>query len=286
MRSFLKIVMISAVVLAVFDACQAISSFKNEGKVVAKVGKHRLTESEVKAYIPEGVSSEDSLQLAMQYINTWASDRIFSDVAEEQLSKAEKDVTVELEDYRKALLKYRYEQRYINERLDTSITEGEIEEYYQQHKEDFKTDVPLVKARFLRISSDSPNIEIIKKKMSSADLLEQAKADSLAYTSADKYTDYGMRWIDMLELAKDFGTDYGSLLSKMKKSFIEESDEYGKKNIAYISEYIRAGEIAPVEYCSARIRDILIGVRKHRLVSTLEQDLLDDAREKGRFIIY
>ena len=40
------------------------------------------------------------------------------------------------------------------------------------------------------------------------------------------------------------------------------------------------------EYCEADIKSILIGVRRHRLVSTLEQDLLEDAREKGRFVIY
>ena len=36
--------------------------------VVARVGEHRLMRSELAEYIPAGVSSEDSLGLAQQYI--------------------------------------------------------------------------------------------------------------------------------------------------------------------------------------------------------------------------
>ena len=88
------------------------------GEVVASVGRARLYRGDLNKALPSGLSAEDSTRLAHQYINTWASDIIFLDVAEKQLTKEELDVTKELDDYRKSLLKYRYEQRYINDRLD------------------------------------------------------------------------------------------------------------------------------------------------------------------------
>ena len=45
--------------------------------------------------------------------------------------KAKKGVDKELEAYRRSLLRYRYEQRYINDRLDTLITPAQLEEYYK-----------------------------------------------------------------------------------------------------------------------------------------------------------
>lgn len=278
--------MIISVVLPALVSCKAISSLSNDGAVVARVGKNKLTLSEVRQYLPEGTTPEDSTKIVLQYINLWASEQIFSDIVENQLTKAEKDVSAELEEYRMSLLKYRYEQRYINERLDTSLTDKEIEDYYIEHTEDFVAEFPVVKARFMRITADSPNLELIKQRMSSKDIKDIMEADSLAYSSADKYTDYNSRWIDMVELAKDFGTDYGSLLSMMDKSFIQTKDEYGKINVAYISEYIKVGETLPLEFCTPAIKNILIGVRKNKLVSDLERNLLDDAREKGKFIIY
>ena len=252
---------------------------------MAKVGRHRLYKSELDKVIPSSASPEDSMALALQYINTWASDLVFLDVAESHLSKSDKDVSMELEDYRRSLLKYRYEQKYVNERLDTAVLENEIQAYYEQHKEHFMLDVPIVKVRYMRISSDSPNMSLIKKKMSSEDVADMVEADSLAYFSADIYTDYGGKWVDMVSLAKNFGTDYGTLLSKARSSCIEMEGEGGKINFAYIADFVSAGNVAPVEYCHAHIKDIIISMRKQALISGLERDLLEDALAKGKFEI-
>ena len=221
--------MVVALLGAAVLSCDRIQSIIHDGEVVARVGKHKLYSSELNAYIPNGISAEDSTKLALQYINTWASDLLFLDVAESELSKEEKDVSVELEDYRRSLLKYRYEQNFVNQRLDTAITAAQIERYYDSHKDNFQLTVPIVKARFLNISSDSPSLSVLKAKMSSEDPEDLAEADSIAYSAAMRYTDYGGGWVDAVTLSREFGKDYGQLLSSKKKGFIEEDD--GKGNL-------------------------------------------------------
>lgn len=289
MKGWILSLTVLMVALPVFSSCKAISSlFDDDRKVVAKVGQHKLSHSDIAALVPKGTSHEDSMKIVMQYINSWASDLVYADIAEAQLSKKEKDVSREVEEYRKALLKYRYEQRYVNERLDTSVTREELQEYYDSHKQKFVADMPLVKAHFMRISADSPSIEPIKKNITSDNIDDMAYVDSLAYSSADRYTDYGGKWISMKTLARDFGQeDWSGLLSKMRNSFIQVRDtDYDKLDIAYISDFVRAGDPLPLEYCEAEIRGILIGIRRHELVTGLEQDLLEDARAKGKFVIY
>lgn len=287
MRSWIPSALAVVIALPSVMSCKAVSSIIDDGKVIAKVGRHKLVRNEVATLVPPGTSPEDSMRLVMQYINSWASDLVFADIAESQLSKQEKDVSMELEEYRKALLKYRYEQRYVNERLDTAVSGAEVEAYYDAHKQDFIAEVPVVKARFMRISADSPHIETIKKKMASDDIDDIVEADSLASSSADKYTAYGDRWVPITEVARDFGKDYESLLSLMRNSFIQVRDtDYDKVNVAYIQDFIDAGNPFPVEYCESEIKGILVGIRRHRLVTSLEQDLLEDAREKGKFVIY
>ena len=103
-------------------SCNAISSLIHDDQVVAKVGDNKLYKSEVEGFIPNMIPASDSVRLAEQYINSWAMDLLYLDVAEKELSKSELDVATELESFRRSLLKYRYEQRYINDRLDTLVT--------------------------------------------------------------------------------------------------------------------------------------------------------------------
>jgi hypothetical protein len=254
--------------------------------VVAEVGTERLYRSDIDAVVPKGLPQEDSIRLVRQYINAWASDRVYMAIAEQQLSKSEKDVTRELEDYRKSLLKYRYEQLYVNERLDTAVSDDKVEEYYEAHKEAFKLERPLVKARFLRIHTDSPMLENIRKKMSSSDANDLVEADSLAFSSAMMFTTWNDQWQDVIVLARELGVAYDSVLGMMNKGWVRQDDTTGVTNLAYVSEVLRSGEYAPVDYSAPRIKDIIISTRKQALISALEQDLLDDARENGQFVIY
>lgn len=275
-----------AVAIAALPSCKAISSLIHDGEVVARLGNHKLYRSELDDVIPKGASPEDSVNLANNYINSWVKDKAFVDIAQQRLSKEEKDVSKELEAYRQSLLRYRYEQRYINERLDTTVSRKQIDEYYESHQESFKLERPIMKARFLNISQDSPNLQKIKKLMSSEKVEDVLAADSVAFNSTQRYHDYSGEWIDAVKLAVEFGVDYVQMLSKRNGQFIEIPDENGNVSVAYIVDYIKAGETAPVDYCEDRIRDIIISGRKHELLTGLERDLIEDAKVKENFVIY
>ena len=254
--------------------------------VVARVGEHRLMRSELAAYIPAGVSSEDSLALAQSYIKSWAEELIFLDMAEKHLSAEEKDVTKDLEDYRRTLLKYRYEERYINERLDTLISDEAVRNYYREHMDKFLVDRPLLKVRYMVIPADSRSLKTIKELMSSDDAMDAIAADSLAFTAALRYVDSSDSWMDAILLARDLGTDEVSMMSALRNRTIEFKGDDGLLRVAYVVDMVQKGSPAPLDYCEERIKDILLSARKHELVGGLERDLLNDALAKGKFVIY
>ena len=282
----IRLIAAMLIVLPALSSCKAISSFFRGDEVVAEVGSEKLYRSEIDQILPKGIAPEDSTRLAMQYIATWASDLVYISIAEEQLSKSEKDVTKELEDYRKSLLKYRYEQLYVNERLHTSVTDDQVQEYYEAHRDKFILARPVMKARYLAIFSDSPAKEQIKKRMSSSELDMLVEAESLAFSAAHKYTGWNDEWIDASVLAREFDMDYAAMLALQKGSWIEKDGDDGLSRIAFLSEVVGEGELAPVEYAAQNIRDMIISSRKQKLITTLEQDLLKDARDNGKFVIY
>ena len=280
------------IALAAVSACQMVHRVSDTAAelfgdaVVARVGEHRLMRSELAAYIPAGVSSEDSLALAQSYIKSWAEELIFLDMAEKHLSDEEKDVTKDLEDYRRTLLKYRYEERYINDRLDTLISDEEVRNYYREHMDKFLVERPLLKARYMIIPADSRSLKTIKELMSSDDAMDAIAADSLAFTAALRYVDSSDAWMDAILLARDLGTDEASMMKALRNRTIEFKGDDGLLRVAYVVDMVQKGSPAPLDYCEERIKDILLSARKHELVGGLERDLLNDALAKGKFVIY
>ena len=286
MKRIAYIVVIFGIVLPMFASCKAISEFFDSGEIVAEAGSAKLKRMDLDKVIPSGMNPEDSTRLARQYINMWALDQIFLERAEEQLSKVEMDVTQELETYRRSLLKFRYEQLYINERLDTMVTDDEVERYYEAHKDRFVLQRPVVKARFISISEDSPMLKTIRKKMSSDKAEDIMEADSLAFSSAYKFSTWNDEWIDASTLAKEFGHESASILASMKSGWLERTDTTGVSNIAYVSEITPKGSMSPIEYSTPFIKDMIISARKQNLITSLERDLLEDARVNGQFVIF
>jgi hypothetical protein len=280
------VIIILGIVLSALTSCRAISSLLHDDEVVAEVNGVKLYRAELDAVIPNGISAADSAALALKYIDTWASDHVYLKIAEQQLSKSEKDVTKELEDYRKSLLKYRYEQLYVNERLDTTVTDEMVDEYYEAHADKFVLQRPIVRARYLNILADSPVLKQLRKMMKSSEPNDLVEADSLAYSSALKFMTWNNDWVDAALLAGEFGTDYNSMLASMSGGWIEQKDTTGYLKLAYIPEMIGRGRQAPVDYCAPMIKDMIISARKQALISGLERDLLEDARENGNFTIY
>ena len=273
-------------ILFLLTGCQAIQSFIHDDKVVARVGKHKLYESEVNAYIPSGVSIADSTNLALQYINTWATDIIFSDMAQSQLSKTERDITAELEAYKRELLRFRYEQRFIGDRLDTLVTEDQMLDFYEKHKNLFTLDRPILKVRFVDILKNMDKKDQIIRLMSSNKPKDMDEVEGLANKYAIKYFDKSYEWMDAAVLAREFGTDYGHMLAKMNQSYIRmESEDAADIKVAYVREIRRSG-VAPFDFCTDRIREYILSGRKHDLLVALEQSLLKGASDDGQFVIY
>ena len=271
---------------AALSSCNMVSSLKHDDKVVAKAGKQRLYLSELNKYIPDGVSAEDSLNLAYRYINSWATEILYTKTAENELSKSEKDVTKELEEYRRTLLKYRFEQRYINQRLDTLITQQQLLKYYEDHKSSYILPRPILKVRYVDIMKDSPNKGEILARLSCTGGEDLMVLDSLAYVSALRYFDKTGEWVDAGVLAREFGIDYATMMAQLHNGFIQQtSDDSGDIKAMFVFD-LRSEGVAPIEYCASSIRENILSERKRDLLKKLEQDLLTNALDHKDFVIY
>lgn len=286
MRRVLKIIPLLLACVLLASGCDLVQSLIHDDEVIAKVGKHKLYRSELNGILPQGISSADSTNLTLQYINSWAEEQLYCDMAMAQLSKAERDVSAELEAYRRTLLRYRYEQRFINDRLDTLVTETQMMDFYEANQNLFVLERPILKFRYIDIYKTAGMKDKLIAKMSSNKAKDVMEMDSLAREHAIRYIDSSTTWVDAIDLAREFGIDYGTMLSLMNQSHIVlESKDAADIKVAYIREIRRSG-VAPLEFCTERIREYILSGRKRELLIALEQSLLQQASDKGDFVIY
>ena len=248
------------------------------GDKVAQIGRAALYKTDIEKVVPKGISAADSANLARQYIDSWAIKQLMLQKAEEQLPKGDKDVAQLLEDYRTQLLVFRYENKYREERLDTLVSDKEMEEYYNTHIYSFVGKNGVFKGRLVKMQNSSPNLQVMRKLAKERDIEKLEALEQLAYNSAYKYSDYNNGWVDLNIVAKEVGVTLEDLQQVLKKEKLAaEIKDTVYTNVLQILEYIPAGETTPLEYNSAKIKEIIISRRKQELLSNLQRDILQDA---------
>jgi len=273
------------VLITSFVSCDTEEPVEEKVKV-ARVGTTHLFEEELIKDIPSGLSQEDSLLFVEQQINNWIDEQIVLQKAEEVLPQEAKDVKERLEKYRKSLIIYAYEQKFIKERLDTAVSNVEIEEYYSTHEDDFMLKDYIVKALYLKISKGTPDIE---KPQLHFKLEQETDVNEMRYY-ADLYAVQfhydAEQWLffdDVLKVIPLQGVNSESFIRKKKKMMFED------ENFIYfinITDFMLKDAISPLSFEREKIKTILLNLRTIDLRNKLREDLYNDARKAQQIETY
>ena len=262
------------------------SFFQSRGDVLAKIGKDVLYKSDVAKLVPPGTSPEDSAYMVDQYVQNWALVRLKTLKATEQLTPDERDISKEIESFRNDLLSFRYEKMFMESRIDTMVSRDQVEAYYEEHPQSFKYDYSVVKARYIVINVRSPYYSNIKELYKSKDEDKVAELAELSRSYAERYEDYGDRYVSIPQVAKDVGMMVSDLeeISAKQNSYILEGDQ--KNTLIFFVDRYAPGTLTPLEFNEEKIKDAIISIRKQEILSKLEQDLLKEALENKKLQIY
>lgn len=257
-----------------------------KGEKVAQTGRAVLYKADLEKVIPKGTAPADSAMLARQYINSWAIRQLMLQKAEEQLPKEEKDVAQLLEDYRIQLLVFRYENKFVEERLDTIVSLREREEYYNAHMGTFVGKNGVFRGRLVKMQNSSPNLQDVRSLAKSREIEELEALEQLANNFAYRYSNYNNDWVDLNVVAKEAGIQLDELQELLRKEkLVAEVKDTVYTNVLQILEYVPPGEVTPFDYNNERIKEIIISRRKQELLSNLQRDILNDAMNNNKLKI-
>ena len=144
-----------------------------------------------------------TVQLLVRIILTNGQrDNFLLQKAEDNLSPELKDeIAKQLEETRSNLVIYQYQRQMILEKLDTVLTDAELENYYAANENSFILTSNIVKALFIKLPLETPDINKIKLLARSNDQNDLQQLESYCYQFAEKFDDFNEEWVPMDRLS-------------------------------------------------------------------------------------
>ena len=265
------------------------SYFKPEQKSqsIARVGKNYLYKSDIATLVPAGTSKEDSLLLVRDFINRWASQKLLIEAAERNLSDAKKkEYNSLIKQYKIDLYTRAYIEEVVKRTVDTVVSQEELKKYYEENKENFKTNGTLVRLRYINLSKENPRFETIKSKF-----FNYSKKDKKFWnTYALQFKSFAMNdsvWVDMSQVYTKLPVitpeNRDDIVRPGKKMQIQDKDD---TYLIKVTNVIDKNQVAPFEYSRPTLKEVLLNKRKLELIKKFEKDITNDAIKNKDYEIY
>lgn len=279
----------SLYILGLFLLLASCNYFKSETKpeAIARVENSYLYKQDIKDLIPAGTSKEDSIVIVKNFIDRWASQKLLITAAEINLSEDKKTEFNELiKQYKIDLYTKAYIEEIVKRSVDTTISEKELKEYYNQNKENFKTNGILVQLRYINLPKDHPKFEIIKSKF-----LDFRKSDKKFWDTYQlqfkKSALNDSVWVEMNQIYRKLPF----INPDNRDTYISEGISFQKPDstniyIVKIKKVIDKNQIAPFEYLKPTLQQVILNIRKLELIKKFEKEITDDAIKNKKYEIY
>jgi hypothetical protein len=260
---------------------------RTDENAVVKVGDQVLTWNTLMDVIPDNSSPEDSVELAQRFIQDWVKEQLVLRKAEVELAEEKREFQELIENYRKSLLTYTFEQEWVKQKLDTIVTEQEIEDYYLNHENNFELRSYIVKVKFCAVSIDhKKQIPQLKKLFSSVKEEDYAKWEQMCVELGASYYFNEDKWLLWDEFIKKVPLEVMDVEAFLRRN---QNIEFEKDNNIYllmITDYQLSGSRSPLSFEREKIKAMIINKRRVTLLENMRNDLYLKAMQDNEVKTY
>lgn len=267
-----------------FTACNLD---EEDAVVLARVYDKELYLKDINPDLLSNTKKEDSLKILNNYIDQWVKQQVLINQAENNIFVDELDIEKRVEDYRNTLIIHEYQQKLINQKLDTNVSFEQIEDYYKNNSDEFKLRENIIKVAYVKLNRGDNNLSVIRRIMRNYNEEEDFETlYGLAENNAENFFLNKNAWIllDDLLLEVPIKTNNQSQYLK-NRSFIQLRDD-DFTYLVYFIDYKLKGDTSPMGFVSSKITSIIINQRKIQLIKQMEKDVVGKAINNNEVEIF
>jgi hypothetical protein len=279
-------VIFTILIMTVFTGCSNTDS-RIKRIPVAKAGNVILYYDEIPNLVRESFSEADSLTVIQNYITKWAKKELLFQKAKENISEdLRNQIEAQLNETRINLIVYEYQRQMMLQKMDTLITDKELESYFRSNEGNFILTSNIVKVLFIKVPIETPNLYKIRSLSRSNNQKDFQELDSLCYQFAEKFDDFNEKWVTMDRLSLELNKDISDQEAFLKRNTFYETSDSASVYLVTINDYRLRGALAPFEYVREDIKRIIWNNRRIEFIQALESGIYDEAIRENGFKIY
>ncbi|MGD0582076.1 MAG: hypothetical protein ABR974_03920 [Bacteroidales bacterium] len=272
--------------LAIFAGCGSKHNDLHRIRL-ASVGEKTLYYDQIPKLIKPGTSSADSTTIIQNYINSWARKELLFLKAEENLTDDYKrEIEDQLQDTRANLFIYHYQRQMMVDKMDTTITDDEMESYFATNEKKFTLSSNIVKALFIKLPLEVPDLDKIRSLSRSSQQKDLQQLETLCYQFAEKFDDFNEDWVAMDRLSVELPMDIVNQDEYLRYNTWYETKDSSSVYLITFRDYRLRYSLAPYEYVKNDIKSIILNNRRFEFLQSLENGIYNDALKANLFKTY
>ena len=253
---------------------------KSTQDVLARVGTTTFTQQQLDDVMPSGLSDSAQMVFANRYIDNWIAEELLYEMACKNLPDVERLEKL-VQEYRRDLFCHEYRKRLSDERVAASILEDTLQQFYQEHSQEFKLHKPIVKGLLLKVPINAPQLQSLRQWVKSAGVNGVEKIEKYAVKNAIGYDYFFDRWVWFDDIKDNIPYDFkdDNLFLSQNKTFEHKGDDM--IYLLCIDSYLKAGDVMPYEFARSRVLEILLNEKRMEFNKELKRELYDEAVADG-----
>jgi hypothetical protein len=254
---------------------------------VARVQDIYLYPEELAGITTTDMSKEDSAARINAYVNSWIRKQLLINEARKKININEAEVERKVLDYRYSLIGYEYQNYYIKQKLVDSVSEAEIQEYYQSHQDNFILKKNIVRGTYIKVPKGAPRNDRIKGWIYATATKDRDELKSYCLSFSTAYRLADSTWIEFDKLS--YNSPLAEIPNKIQFLRMYPYYETTDNDFLYylkVDEYKIVDNVSPLDFVRQDIKNIILNKRKVELARKLEEEVYENASREKAFEIF
>ena len=273
------------ILILLIISCELENNSKEEP--IARVNDNFLFFSEIQESLDENMSQNDSMLAVNSAINNWASKKLFYEKAIFNLSNSKQnELDLLVKSYESDLYISNYEKEWLKTRVDTIVSNDQLQSYYNENKNKFRLRQDILLPRFIELPIENFNKTQIVRSFRRLNFQDKIYLDSISLQFKSSFINDSVWLRPELFFNKLKIENKANYNRYFKKKLFFEIKDLESLYLVYISDIHRRNDYAPMSYVKPTLVQILLNKRKLEMKKQLKTDILKQGIVENNFEIY